>query len=48
MKKRIATVIVAVFLTFVITQNAALTTVTVKPLTCGYEVGIFGTSKVVE
>ena len=48
MKKKIATVIVAVFLTFVITQNAALTMVTVEPISGGYEVGILGASKVVE
>ena len=48
MKRSFVNVIVAIFLTFVITQNAALTMVTVKPLSNGYEVGILGASKVVE
>lgn len=48
MRKQIATVITAIFLTFVITQNAALTMVTVEPIAGGYEVEILGASKVVE
>lgn len=42
MKKQIATVMTTVFITFVILQNAALTTVTINPVQSGYEVSLFG------
>ena len=42
MKKQITTVLVTIFLTFVIVQNAALTTISVKPVSGGYSVELFG------
>ena len=42
MKKQIATVITTFFVTFIILQNAALTTVTINPVQSGYEVSLFG------
>lgn len=48
MQRTFVNVIVAIFLTFVITQNAALTMVTVEPISGGYEVEILGASKIVE
>lgn len=42
MKKQLATVITTIFLTFIVTQNAALTTVHVQQVSDGYTVELFG------
>ena len=42
MRKQLATVITTVFLTFVIVHNAALTTISVQPVSGGYSVELFG------
>lgn len=42
MKKQLTTVIVTVFLTFTVVHNAALTTLSVQPVSDGYVVELFG------
>jgi len=42
MKKQLTTVIVTVFLTFIVVHNAALTTISVQPVPDGYSVELFG------
>lgn len=46
MKRTLTAVVTAIFLTFVITQNAALTMARVEPVSGGYELEIFGATTI--
>ena len=48
LKKQITTVVTTIILTFIVVQNAALATVSVRPITVGYEVEVFGAVRTVK
>lgn len=48
MRKQLTTVIVTIFLTFVVVHNAALTTISVQPASDGYMVELFGATATVK